>query len=322
VLSRILLIGLSLLRRSAHIIGQKRIEAVLANYQGWLYAEIGDRDHALTHYEYACQLWRTILDNDSGLVQVLNNLGKTYYMRAEYLRALRAYHHALDIRRNQDDRDGQAHTLTNIGATLDMIGRVHWAIKCFHTSLSLYQELQDERGEAFTLHHLGVAYHGLGEREKALYCLEQALTKHTSARNDAGRARTLMELGSVYLDVDSVAEQEQDSLEIAMDYFQQALELQKKFGDLAWQGRTSSRIGQVYAKQGETAKALDAYLQALSIHQNVNYHAGISTTLSLISNLFREAGKNILAQDIANEAKSEHPYYAHIELLFKRKLKS
>lgn len=322
-LSRVLLTGLVLLTRGAHVTRQKRLEAALANYQGWLSAEAGDRDRALIHYEHAQELW-TILDNRPGLALVLNNLGKTYYMQADYQQAIRSYHRALDIYRKLDKRSRQAHTLTNIGATLDMIGRVNWAIKSFHTALSLYQEEQDERGEALTLHHLGVAYHGLGEREKALSYLEQALTQHTHARNDVGRARTLMELGSVYLDVDSVAEQEQeqDPLETAMDYFQQALGLQKQFGDLAWQGRTYSRIGQVYAKQGETAKALDAYLQALSIHQNVNYHAGLSATLGLISNLFREAGKDIWARGIANEAKSEHSHYAHIALIFKQQLNS
>ena len=150
--------------------------------------------------------------------------------------------------------------------------------------------------------------------------LEQALEKHTSARNDIGCARTLMELGLVYLDFDPIIgqEQEQDPLETAMRYFQQALELQEKFGDLAWQGRTRSRIGQVYAKKGEVDKALDAYMQALSIHQHVNYRAGLSATLGLISDLFHEAGKDIWALDIANEGKSEH---AHIGLTFKQNLK-
>lgn len=325
-LSLILLTGLSLLGKTARVTGQRHIEATLANRQGWLYAEIGDRYHALIHYERACKLLENSDNhNNLKLARVLNNLGKTHYMKAQYRQALKAYHHALTIYRRRDKRSSQAHVLTNIGTTLDMIGRTNWAIESFHTALTLYRALQeeeqDERGEALTLHHLGVAYRGLGEREKALFCLEQALTKHACTSNEVGRARTLMELGLVYLDIDSVAEQEQeqDSLETAMGYFQQALELQKKFGDLAWQGRTVSRIGLVYAKQGKTAKALEAYLQALSIHQNVNYHAGLSATLGFISNLFSEAGKDIWAQDIADKAKSEH---AHIESIFKQRLKS
>ena len=312
-LSRILLTGLVLLTSGTHIIRQMHFEAALANYQGWLAAEVGDRGRALDHYKHAQELW-TRLDNRPGLALVLNNLGKTYYMQADYLQALRAYHHALDIRRELHDRRGQAHILTNIGAALDMVGRVKMAIKGFHAALSLYREVQDDRGEAFTLLHLGVAYHGLEEREKALSCLEQALAKHRSAGNDVGCARTLMELGSVYVDGDPVAEhqQGQNSLETAMRYLQQALALQEKFGDRAWQGRTWSRIGEVYVKQGETAKALGAYLQALSLHQSVDYYAGLSATLGFLSNLFREAGKDIWAQDIANEAKSEHAHYAHL----------
>lgn len=300
ILVYILLTGLSLVRRGMRITRQKQLEAILSNYQGWLYAETGDRYHALIHYERAYKLWNNLDAQDNPrLAEIFNNLGKTHYMQAKYQQALSGYHRALDIYRKLGKRSHQAHILTNIGTTLDMTGRIHWAIKSFQNALTLYRELQDERGEALTLQHLGVTYHGLGEREKALSYLKQALTKHAHARNEVGRARTLMELGSVYLDLDAAPEQKQDSLKIAMNYFQQALELQKKFDDLAWQGRTLNRIGQGYAKQGETAKALDAYLQALSLHQNVNYHAGLSTTLGLISNLFREAGKDIWAQGFA-----------------------
>ena len=320
VLSRILLRGMVLSEKGAHVTGQKRVEATLANYQGWLYAEAGSRNCALSHYKRAYGLW-TILRNRPRIAEVLNNLGKTCYMQADYRQAMKYYHRTLTIRRELNDQGGQAHILTNTGAVFDMINRVDWAIKSLRTALSLYQEVQDERGEAFTLLILGTCYHGLGEREKMLAYLELALAKHTSARNEIGCARTLMELGLVYLDFEPLAgqEQEQDTLETAMRYFQRALELQVKFGDLAWQGRTRSRMGQVYAKKGEIAKALDEYIQALSIHQHVGYRAGLSTTLSLISDLFHEAGKDIWAQAIANEGKSEH---ADIGLTFKQKLKS
>ncbi len=286
VMSHILLTGLLFLITGARVTRRKQIEATLSNYQGWFFAELGDRKQALIHYQRAHKLWDTF-DLNPGhpdrlkRAQVLNSLGKPYYMMARYRQALKMYHCALTIYRNSKDQGRQAHVHTNIGATFDMIGRVNWAIKNFQSALYLYQQVQDKRGEAFTLHHLGVAYNGLGQREKALFYLEQALSMHMQANNEIGRARTLMEMGSVYLDAASVVGQEQvqTSLEAAMNYFQQALILQTQYGDLAWQGRTLSRIGLVYAKQGKMAQALDFYLRALSAHQNVNYHAGLSTSI-------------------------------------------
>jgi tetratricopeptide (TPR) repeat protein len=71
----------------------------------------------------------------------------------------------------------------------------------------------------------------------------------------------------------------------ALNYYQQALTIQREVGDRAGEGTTLNDIGSVYYARGEYDQALHNYQQALVIYREVGDKAGEDTVLADIKSL-------------------------------------
>jgi tetratricopeptide (TPR) repeat protein len=88
----------------------------------------------------------------------------------------------------------------------------------------------------------------------------------------------------------------------ALDYYNQALPLERAVGDRATEAETLSRIGKVYADLAERQKALDYYNQGLLLRRAVGDRNGEGTTLSNIGALYADLGEKQKALDYYNRA--------------------
>jgi CHAT domain-containing protein len=88
----------------------------------------------------------------------------------------------------------------------------------------------------------------------------------------------------------------------ALDYFQQALAIQREIGDSQSEALSSIYIGSVYSNLGEYSKALDYQLHALSLFNKLHNPSGQATCLTGIAGVLQQLGRYGSAFDYAQRA--------------------
>lgn len=77
----------------------------------------------------------------------------------------------------------------------------------------------------------------------------------------------------------------------ALEHFNQALNLSRKYEDKIGEAVTLSNIGLIYSNSGESGKALDFYNQALIINKSIDNKSGEAVTLNNIGLVHYSLGK-------------------------------
>ena len=104
------------------------------------------------------------------------------------------------------------------------------------------------------------------------------IAKKVSGREVRGKGLTLNNLGVVY---DALGKKQE-----ALDYYGQALAINREVGHRSGEGSTLNNLGMVSDDLGKKQEALDYYEQALAIYREVNNRSGESTALWNIGALF------------------------------------
>jgi CHAT domain-containing protein/tetratricopeptide (TPR) repeat protein len=107
-------------------------------------------------------------------------------------------------------------------------------------------------------------------------------------------ALTLSSIGIVYFKLGEIQK--------SLDFYNQALEIQRAEKDTDAQARTLQRIGLRYSALGDSQQALAAYNQALELQREKKDLAGQAYTLSSIGSLYYSLGQYQLAMDSYNQA--------------------
>ncbi len=110
----------------------------------------------------------------------------------------------------------------------------------------------------------------------------------------SGEAVTLSNIGAVY---DALGEKQK-----ALDYYQQALHLDRAVGDRSGEANTRNNIGGVYSDLGEKQKALDYFQQALPLWRAVGNRSGEAVTLNNIGAVYDALGEKQKALDYYQQA--------------------
>ena len=109
-----------------------------------------------------------------------------------------------------------------------------------------------------------------------------------------GEATTLSSIGLVYSDLGEKQK--------ALDYYNQALALERAVGNRAGEAALLNNIGAVYAALREQQKALDYYNQTLPLERVVGDRAAEATTLSGIGAVYDDLGEKQKALDYYSQA--------------------
>jgi len=90
----------------------------------------------------------------------------------------------------------------------------------------------------------------------------------------------------------------------AQEYFEQALRLRRRAGDLKGEGATLNHLGRVYADLGEMEQAKQYLEQALHIRREVKDRQGEATTLNNLGNAYADLGEMEQAKQYLEQALS------------------
>ncbi len=140
--------------------------AALGNL-GTAYADLGQVEQAIDHYQQALIIFREIGDR-SGEGTALGHLGTAYRNLGQVEQALAHYQQGLVIFREIGDRRNEGSALGDLGTAYADLGQVEQALDHYQQALVISREIGDRRNEGNWLGNLGNVYADLGQVERAL----------------------------------------------------------------------------------------------------------------------------------------------------------
>ena len=148
----------------------------------------------------------------------------------------------------------------------------------------------DRSGEADAINTLGVIAQRRGQAVDALDHFTQALELYRHLGQQADMANALGNLGFVLST--ALADYEH-----ALVYQIEGLKIRETLGDQSAIALSLNNIGIIYARTGESDKALDYFNRALELRRNTGAKNRIAATLSNISDVYAERGEYEQALD-------------------------
>lgn len=260
-------------------------------------AAIEKGQQALPLFEAAGDTYRRAL--------TLLGIGIAYYQLNEYRSALPYFNQTLSLAETLGDRRLEAGTETFVGGMLDFLGDVGKALDHYQHAVKLAREGGWQLAEGNALNNIGKIYSDIAEWQKALEFSEQALTIYKAIGNEGNAAITLSLIATAYAESGEnrkAFDYLQQSLPIliagrernpdrkseayallnmgrvcrrmnenkkALDYYKQALAIQRETGNRAHEAETLDEMGALAATEGDYQKALDLHKQAIEIQHTV-----------------------------------------------------
>ncbi|MEO9485068.1 MAG: tetratricopeptide repeat protein [Ekhidna sp.] len=161
---------------------------------------------------------------------------------------------------------------------LNNLGYEYWIINPVQSIIygqqakALAEILQDAPGLAFSNRVIGVAHWARGSYDKGLEYLLDGLSQYRELNNSLGEGNCLMNIGLIYAD--------RSDNDLALEYYQQALELFEKSNAQNRSATTYVKIAAVLIKQGKLAQASDFLRKAELIHGAEDFFYGMSEVLN------------------------------------------
>lgn len=248
-----------------------------------------------------------------GIGKSLNKIGRAYFLKKEYLKALSLYFEAEVILRKEKSPDEFIKLLMNIGDVYYEINKVNESFDYYKKALSLLSQTHNyellhavyndlglcywkmNQGDSAISYHkkslhirknlgltkqigqslnnIGVVYWQMSQLELALEYFLESLNYRKLARDNAGISTVLNNVGLIYYDL--------KNFEMALRYYKEALEISLTTNDPNALGYSYSRLGHAYEGLG----VFDSALIVLKL-SNENYEIA-QNALGIISNIYR-----------------------------------
>ncbi len=202
----------------------------------------------------------------------LNDSGYQYYHEGRWEVAKEKFARALTLNRLADHRAGIAVNLNNLGAIYQEQGEAATARACFEEALALYREQGNVAGIAETLNNLGALCQSQGRLKDAEAAYQEALTWARQLPVGPLLSLSLTHLGDA-------ARARGDYL-AALDFYGQALAIDKERKDRRGQAVRRERFGRTYLEMKDYPQASRCLHDALREFRGLEATSGIVDALN------------------------------------------
>ena len=263
---------------------------------------------------------------------LLNNMGRLYFNKKEYTKAIHAHNESLEIIRPFVEKEPKKHMhsfgiyLYNIGLVLSQSGEIDLALKNYEHALKCFEYCYENKTEGLILQDfvkvwssIGYIYSQKNNLEKSLQYHFKSIESIKKAAKDNPRvfspqlAHTLNDLGNTYLDQDENIEY----LTEAAKYFKESLEIRRKLHHefphayLPHIAMSLNNLAAAYTKLGKFNEALQNHQESLNIREKLSisstvYLPDLAMSYLNMGSLF--SYQNNLDQSIEYFEKSLHIY--------------
>lgn len=251
------------------------------------------RREAITKYQAALKLWRTLKDVDAE-GQTLNALGEIYYQLGDLKQALEYMNTAIPLFRASGNRRGEVGSLNTLSVVYFFSGQPEKALENYNQTLPLARAIKDHITEARILSGLGVVLPKLGEIPKALEALNELLSLSLKMGNKSGEAMAHNNIGLINVG--------QGRLRDAIEHYTQTLSVLQVTGDRFNQATILNNIGNAYARMGEFQKGLEFLHQGVSLSRSTGDKRGEATNLGGIGQIYMKLGDYSKALEYYNQS--------------------
>src|SRR6185369_10043462 len=183
-----------------HQIGDTKGESHSVNIKGLAEIDLGNYQSALQDFMSALALTRSVHDAENE-VQVLNNIGSSYYFEGKYLEAMRNYETAKQTVSQISSEHWQEYwrqvTDFNQATLFQKLGRYEKALEIYRSVESSSKALTPG-DRAHIEANLGTLYRRLGDPWKALETYKNAQLLFSKDRDADGEIGVLKNIGIVY----------------------------------------------------------------------------------------------------------------------------
>ncbi len=131
------------------------------------------------------------------------------------------------------------------------------AVARLEEARALYEKIRDEHSIAVNWGTMGVTHFAIADWDNVVKDYDAALVARRAVEDRILEGRTLNGLGSAY--------QQRGEYAKSIDYYQQAIALREKTGDLGGLATSITYLGNVYNRTGRFVQARDSYEKALPI---------------------------------------------------------
>ena len=247
---------------------------------GRTYWSLGQYDNALTCYAEGKQAKQETGDR-RGYALNLYYTGVVYRDRNEYEQAMRYYTESLEIFENElNDQRYATYPMYDIAVIYQYQGRLEQAREFFQKTHDRYEEIGYVSGISAALLNLGVIESRQGRYAAALEMYTASLEHARELGEQLAIAYALFSIGTAYYQLKNYEE--------TTRYFEQSFVVMKSIAARGYYGYVLAYLTCTFARQGLTAKALNAGLQHLkniralggSDVENGRTHLGIALALA------------------------------------------
>lgn len=269
------------LRRS---IGDRWGEAQLRNNLGFLHNRLGENKEAVEQLKLARALWRDLGAREQEM-NTLNNMATANLESGNLSEAFAEFQEVLNFCAQMTGPcKPESFVRNSLGVIHDTWAEPNDALAQYNLALELYRQTNaDTRTfQATTLDNLGLLYAGLGDPQTALEKFQEALTLRLELKTPGKEAVTRSNIGYAQILLGNLDE--------AFKQLDQALTLSHGT-DERFEGYTLMRLGMAHFKNGEPAKALERYGQALELQTKIGDIRGQAITLNQIAEFYSSIGQ-------------------------------
>ncbi|MDP2388543.1 MAG: tetratricopeptide repeat protein [Bacteroidota bacterium] len=241
----------------------------LYNKLSWQFY-LDDPDEAKKHSRSAIELSK-ILKFERGLAEAYNKMGILEKITGNYDEALNYYNRSLELAVKLKDSTSMCMLYSNMGNVHKSKGDYPLALKTLFKALKMNENVKNEEGQADCLVNIGLIYDDLKNNDLALDYLEKSLSLAKKINDDRRIGRALTNIANIYSDSKKTEDKNK-----ALEYYNQALQIDIKNGDKKGQSMCLNNIGAVYYDVGQYTKAEDYYKKSLVIKQETGDRKGIA----------------------------------------------
>ena len=228
------------------------------------------------------QKWTDIIDENTNSKSLLNYFywkGTLNFALGEFAVADTFLKKAFKLADELGDLQMKSSILNNRSQIRVAEGDFDRAIKNLDSSLAIKNEIGDIRGIASVLNNVSRLYNRVGQYDRAIHFLKRALKMREEINDDIGQIGTLNNLGY------SLMTKFKDFEEAAF-YFEKALRLSEKGGNVRLRGRILGNLSALYFQQ-ERLKEGEQYLQdAIEIYKELKDEGGLIPAYHNLSKMY------------------------------------
>lgn len=247
---------------------------------------------AIRHYQKALDLMHDRSTDVAQGTSLLKGLGYTLSLQTRYAESIEAYETLIELATDVIDKAHAWNSLSTIHSRIgDQRAALEAAVQAETLALRAGSSVEDELARAWMCQCK--AWLRLGDHQRATSLAHQALNLSTKIQNRNLIADGFNVMGSIMMSVEG-------NFEMAMTYFNKALELARESGNRRHEGALSNNIAEVARARGDYQTALVMFQEAEKVAVETGSRRGEIVTVCNISAAwlglgeYKAAAKNIL----------------------------